>query len=439
MGVVNAERELLDDAKEHIFVARMDKTGFTGPVLESGEGSVVRDVNGKEYLDFNSGQMCSAHGHRHPRIVRAIKDACDQLIHASSSFFNVQEIKLAKKLAGVLVPPLKRSFFLESGSDSNEAAMAIAKRYTGGYEIASPHVSFHGMSESTRGVTYSTWHKGYGPYPVGTYAMMAPYCYRCPIGLQYPSCKIACLDGAFDVLDAQAAGPVAAVITEPLFSAGGVVEPPLGWLPKLMAKCRERGILLILDEAQTGLAKLGSMWAFQRENVVPDLLTMSKHFGGGISISAVSMSDEIADKVQSTGFVHGHSHTSDPLACAAASASLDLTVEEDLPTKAAELGAYWRSHLDELQSSHEIIGDIRGRGLLQGIELVRDRETKEPAFDAGRKIEAECIDTGLFFSVRRGGSVLRFVPPWSTTPAQFDNAAEILDRALHKVGQSSKD
>lgn len=438
MQTESREEDLLHDAKEHILVARMDKKGISGPVLERGEGSIVWDVNGKEYLDFNSGQMCSALGHRHPRVVHAIKEACDTLIHASSSYFNVQEIGLAKKLASILVPPLKRSLFLESGADSNEAAVSIAKRYTGGYEVASPQLSFHGMTDSTRAVTYATWHKGYGPYSVGTYALMAPYCYRCPIGLKYPSCNIACLDGAFNVLDSQADGQVAAVITEPIFSAGGVIEPPLGWLTKLKRKCRERGILLILDEAQTGLAKLGTMWAFQRENVVPDIVTMSKHFGGGVSISAVTTTDEIADQVQSTSFIHGHSHTSDPIACAAAHASLDVMTDENLPAKAAELGGYWRRHLEQLQARHELIGDVRGRGILQGIELVKDRETKEPAYEAGYQIEADCLEDGLFFSVRRAGSVLRFVPPWTTTRVQFDKAAAMLDRALSRAEETAR-
>ena len=431
MQLSNAEAQYVEMAKEHIIMARMDKAEPSGPVLERAEGSIVWDVNGKSYIDFNSGQMCSALGHRAPRIVKAIKDACDTLIHASSSFFNVNDTTLAKKVASILPRPLKRSLFLDSGSDSNEAAMTAAKRYSGRYEIASPHVSFHGFSESARAVTFAGWHRGYGPYAPGTYAFMAPYCYRCPIGLKFPSCKIACLDGGFDVLDSQTDVGAAAAITEPLFSAGGVIDPPRGWLTKLKKKCRERGMLLILDEAQTGLAKLGKMWAFQREeDAVPDIVTMSKHFGGGISISAMSTTDEIADRIQGQGFIHGHSHSADPLACAAAIASVDMIVEDDLPTKAQEIGTYWNRHLRELASRHQLIGDIRGEGLLQGIELVKDRDTKEPAYEEGRIIERYCVDHGLFFSVRRGGSVLRFVPPWTTTREQFDRAAEILDEAL---------
>lgn len=409
----------------------MEPSRLEGPVFESGEGSVVRDVNGRAYLDFNSGQMCSALGHRPPAVVAAIKEAADTLIHASSMFFNVQEVRLGQKLSEILPAPLKRSIFLESGADSNETAISMAKAYTGRYEVASPHVSFHGLTDTTRALTYAGWHKGYGPFAPGLFAILAPYQYRCPVGLgKGTCCNMSCLDASFELLDAQTDGPLAAVITEPLFSAGGVIEPPDGWLGALKQKARERGALLIFDEAQTGLGKLGWMWGSEREGVVPDIITMSKHFGGGVSISAASTTDEIADGVQSRGFVTGHSHQNDPLTCAAAIASVNVIVGEDLPTKAQQIGRYWRARLDELAERHELIGDVRGRGLLQGIELVLDRSTKEPAFDAGRAIERHCVAAGLLFSVRRGGSVLRFVPPWTTTEEQMDSAAEILDAAL---------
>ncbi len=214
-----------------------------------------------------------------------------------------------------------------------------------------------------------------------------------------------------------------------LFSAGGVIEPPPGWLANLKRKCEERGALLILDEAQTGLGKLGTMWGFERDGVVPDILTVSKHFGGGISISAVITTDEIADAVEEKGFVFGHSHTSDPLACAAAAATIGTIVAEDLPNKAAELGKSWRARLEMLGRRHPIIGDIRGRGLLQGIELTT-HPVKESSRGIGYAIERQCLASGLLFSVRRNGTVLRFVPPWTTTEAQFDQAAHILDKAF---------
>jgi 2,2-dialkylglycine decarboxylase (pyruvate) len=427
------EQELLSSAQTHLFRARMDAKELTGPILERGAGSVVWDTTGKAYLDFNAGQMCSALGHNHPRIVAAIQDACQQLIHASSSLLNVKEIRLAEKLTSTVPDPLQKTFFLLSGSDANEAALAVAKKYTGHYEVASPHTSFHGLSESARAVTFTGWHQGYGPFAPGAFGMLAPYCYRCPVQHTFPQCELACLKASFELLDAECAAPPAAVITEPLFSAGGVIEPPVGWLPALKRMCEARGTLLVLDEAQTGLAKLGSMWAFEREGVIPDILTVSKHFGGGMTISAVVTSAEIEARVAAQGFVFMHSHTSDPLACGAGLASLELILEEKLWERAAKLGEYWQGHLQRLAKRYELIGDVRGRGLIQGLELVWDRERKTPAYDAGPQIAQICLQEGLLCSVRRGGSVLRFVPPFTTTESQCDQAADTLERAIQRV------
>ena len=427
------EAELLELARKYSFRSRIDTNSVSGPIMVWGRGSVIRDVNGKEYLDFNSGQMCSALGHNHPRIVQALQESGETLIHSHMSMFNDREIILAARLAEITPDGMDRSMFLTSGSDSNEAAMAIAKRYTGGYEIASPAVSFHGMNDSTRAVTFSGWHEGYGPYAPGHYPILAPYEYRCAYCKDRGGCDYTCLNTSFDLLDAQADGQLAGVITEPLFSAGGVIDLPEGWLRELKRKCEERGALLIIDEAQTGLAKLGSMWGFEHEGVVPDIFTISKHFGGGVAISATITTDEIEEKVSSTGLVVGHSHSNDPMPCNAAIASLDIIMEEILVDVSNRIGTYWREHLERLSQKHEIIGDIRGRGLLQGIELVTDRQTREPAYEQGRAIGRWCQENGLILSVRRKGSVFRFVPPFTTTETQIDQAAEILDQAISRA------
>ena len=427
------ESELLELARRYSFRSRMDRNGVTGPVFVWGRGSVVRDVNGKEYLDFNSGQMCAALGHNHPRIAQALAESARSLMHSHMTIFNDREIILAARLAEITPPGLNRSMFLTSGSDSNEAAMAMARRYTGGYEVASPVVSFHGMSDAARAVTFSGWRQGYGPYAPGNYPIIAPYRYRCAFCRQQPACDYTCLDTSFELLDAQADGRLAAVITEPLFSAGGVIEAPAGWLAELKARCARRGMLLILDEAQTGLAKLGTMWASEQEGVTPDIFTISKHFGGGIAISAAITTDAIEERAVDTGLVVAHSHSNDPLTCNAAIASLDIILEEGLTEVAAQLGRYWQGHLRELQGRHELVGDVRGRGLLQGIELVTDRETREPAYRQGREAGRRCLENGLICSVRRSGSVLRFVPPFTTSEAQMDLAAAILDDALAAV------
>ena len=429
---MNTEAQLLDAARRYSFGGRMDKSGG-GPIFVRGSGSEVEDINGKKYLDFNSGQMCAALGHNHPTITAAIKQACDTLIHAHSSHYNVPEIELAERLGKLMPEPLKKSMFLQSGADANEAAINIARKFTRGFEVASPHIGFHGMSDTTRALTFAGWHAGYGPLAPGTMAMVAPYCYRCPLRQTFPDCEYACLDTSFELIDAQTTSRPAAVLTEPLFSAGGVIEPPSGWLAELKQRCEARGMLLILDEEQTGLGKLGDMFAFEAEGVVPDIVTLAKHFGGGVCISAVITSAEIEERVTADEFIVTHSHSNDPLACAAGIASLDVVEQDRVPEKARKLGGYLKAKLQGLADRFELIGDVRGRGLLQGIELVHSRETKEPATDAGPRIAAHALREGLIFSVRREGSVLRFVPPATTTEAQIDHAMEILADALEVV------
>ena len=429
------ESQLLETARKYSFGGRMDKSGV-GPVFVRGSGSEVEDANGRRYLDFNSGQMCAWLGHNHPRIVEAVAEACSTLIHAHSSYYNDKEIELAERLGELLPDPLQKSMFLQSGADANEAAINIARKYTGGFEVVSPHVSFHGMSDTTRSLTYAGWHAGYGPPQAGTMAMLAPYCYRCPIGLEPETCEIACLDASFELIDAQTTSRPAAVLTEPLFSAGGVIEPPQGWLPTLRDKCHERGMLLILDEEQTGLGKLGSIFAFEDEGVVPDIITLAKHFGGGVCISSVSTSAEIEEAVVADEFIVTHSHSNDPLACAAGTATLDVVEHEDAPGKARRLGEYLKARLSDLADRFDLIGDVRGRGLLQGIELVRDRQHKEPATEEGRKIAERCLENGLIFSQRRGGSVLRFVPPVTTSKDQIVSAIDILSDAIVETNKT---
>jgi 2,2-dialkylglycine decarboxylase (pyruvate) len=427
---MDSEAELLARARRYSFRARMDKGEIAGPVFVSGQGSEVEDVTGKRWLDFNSGQMCAALGHNHPTITAAIREACDTLIHAHSSYFNVQEIQLAERLGRIMPPGLEKSLFLQSGSDANEAAVMIARQFTGGYEVASPHVSFHGMSDTARSLTFAGWHQGHGTLPAGSYAIVAPYCYRCPLRQTFPACNYACLDTSFELIDAQSAGRPAAVLTEPLFSAGGVIEPPPGWLKRLQELCRERGMLLILDEEQTGLGKLGTMFACDAEGVVPDMITVAKHFGGGISISAVTTTAAIEEKVVESGFINTHSHSNDPLACAAGIASLDVIEGEDMPAKARAIGDRFKGHLGALAQRYEQIGDVRGRGLLLGIELVEDRHSRKPAYALGQAVYRYCFERGLIFSQRRQGSVLRFVPPMTTSEAQLDRAAQLLDDAF---------
>lgn len=429
-----SEAELRDLAEQYSLAHRPDRSPKEAPILKEAHGSVVVDVNGKEYLDFNSGEMCAALGHNHPRIAAAVAEAAETISNSSNTFYSVYEIQLAAKIGRMSPEPLKKSVFHGSGCESIEAAMTMAKKATDGYEIMSPHASYHGLSEVPRSVTHAGWRNKIGPFAPGSYAMFAPYCYRCPIGKTFPSCELACVDASFELFDAESTGHQAAVITEPLFSAGGVIEPPPGWMKRVEDRCDERGMLLVLDEAQTGLGKLGTTYAFQQEpGVTPDIVAISKHFGGGITISAVITSKEIEGRLRQSGYQINHSHDADPLACRAGIESLDIIEDENLGERAKEIERYFKAHLRRLADEFEIIGDVRGKGLINGIELVKSRDSKEPYYAAGDKLRKACLSRGLYFTLRRKGSVLRFVPPFSTTNAQLDRAAEILRSALKEL------
>jgi 2,2-dialkylglycine decarboxylase (pyruvate) len=423
-----SEQEWLKRAERWCFRARLEGPHWDGPVFERGEGSLLWDVEGKEYLDFNSGQICGVLGHAHPRIAEAVAEAARKLVHASAHFYNTAEIELAERLGLTLPEGLNRVFFGLSGSDGTEAAMGVAKAATGRYEVASPHVSFHGFSEGPRALSFAVWGERHAPPPPGNFALMAPYCFRCPVRHTFPGCELACLDGSLAVLDTETAGSLAAIITEPLPSAGGVIVPPEGWLARVKEACEQRDALLILDESQTGLAKLGTMWGFEHDGVVPDLITVSKHFGGGVPISAVVATDEVEQRAIENGFIYAHSHSADPLGCTAALATLDVIEEDGLVERSAQLGDYWQARVAELQAQHPEIVDVRGRGVLQGIELGADDAS--PAGELGHAVGKHCLEQGLLFSVRRGGSVFRFTIPFTTSEEQLDRAAAMLDAAF---------
>ena len=408
-----------------------------GPILARAQGSLIWDTEGREYLDFNAGQMCSALGHNNPRVTRAINEAASTLTHASSVYYNVPQVRLAARIAEIVDPPLSRSLFIQSGADSNEVAVLLARRCTGRAGIGAFHLGFHGYSEQTRAMSFCAASPGYyGPSMPDIHAIPTPYAYRAE-GAEDGDERWwrALLQTGLELLDVQCPGNLAGVIVEPLVSAGGCIELPPGFLAALRDGVHARGGLLILDEAQTGLAKLGAMFAYQQEGVVPDIMTLSKHFGGGMALSAVVTSDEIAAKATVGGMSFGHSHSSDPIACAAGLASLEEIVEEDLPARARAIGAAWRERIGDLQQRYPLIGDIRGRGTIQGVELVRDRATKEPASEQARAIVRAAIANGLLFSLRGPhGNVLRFVLPFTTTEAQIDRALGIVGDAIRDTG-----
>ncbi|MEC7303911.1 MAG: aminotransferase class III-fold pyridoxal phosphate-dependent enzyme, partial [Pseudomonadota bacterium] len=351
------------------------------PVIAKSEGRTVWDTDGKAYLDFQSGQMGAALGHQHPRMVKRITATMESLMHSSNTMLNVPRLRLHEKLGKILPRPLEKSVFLVSGSDSIEASIDLARKATGGLDIIGLHAGLHGStSYVTRSVSFNWDRRKHAAVAPHTGSVLTPYCYRCPLGLKFPKCEIQCLTASLELADANFTAQPAGFISESVLSAGGIIVPPEGYLNRVKAECDERGMELIMDEAQTGLGKTGKLFGFQHEpGLKPGIIALSKHFGGGLPISAVCTTADVAKRAVGRGYFATRSHATDPLLCAAGEESLDIVFEEDMPGKAAQIERWIKSAFRKMAKEFEWIGDIRGRGVLLGIELVADRQTKAPA------------------------------------------------------------
>jgi 2,2-dialkylglycine decarboxylase (pyruvate) len=328
--------------------------------------------------------------------------------------------------------------FLSTGAEANEAALRMSKLFSGKFEVVGLTRSWHGVTAGASAHTYAAGRRGHGPTTPGAFAIPAPYEYRCPIRHCDGDCDCTCLEAGFELFDQASVGAPAAVLAEPVLSAGGVIVPPRGYFTRMAELCAERGMHLVLDECQTGLGRLGALYGFEVYDVVPDFLVLSKTLGGGVPISAVITTPEIEERCFELGFVHVTSHVSDPLPAAAAEAVLDVVLSDDLPGAARQRGDRLMRALRELQTRHESIGDVRGMGLLVGVELVEDRETRAPADALGRALTEECLRCGLSMNLVRGqsagsASCLRMAPPLTVSDDEIDLAIRVIDEALTTV------
>jgi 2,2-dialkylglycine decarboxylase (pyruvate) len=408
---------------------------FFGETVVRAEGSWLETASGRRVLDFTAGQICATIGHNHPRVIEAIRRACDEVIHLNAWMLSPPVLELAGALVATLPPALSRAMFLSTGGESIEAAVRMAKLHTGGFEVLSLTRSWHGLTGGAAALTLAGGRRGYGPPLPGAFALPAPYAYRCPIRHCDGACDCACLEAGFELYDQASVGAPAALVAEPVLSAGGVIVPPPGYFARLLELCEEREMMLVLDECQTGLGRLGTMYGFEAFGVVPDFLVLSKTLGGGVPIGATVTSEAIEAECHARGFMHITSHVSDPLPAAAALAVLEVVAEEDLAGRAARQGERLLGHLRALQARHEAVGDVRGMGLLCGIELVEDRDTRAPAEALGLALTAECETRGLSINLVRGGTggaanCLRMAPPLTISDDEVDLAAEILDASL---------
>lgn len=428
--------EVWADADRHL--VRYGGGMFTPEIIERAAGSFVFTADGRKILDFTSGQMSAILGHSHPEIVATVQRQVATLDHLYSGMLSRPVVELARRLAATLPAPLEKALLLTTGAESNEAALRMAKLVTGKHEILSFARSWHGMTHAAASATYSAGRKGYGPVAPGNFAIPVPDSYRPGVTAADGSLDWRReLDLAFDLIDAQSTGSLAACLVEPILSSGGIVEPPPGYFAALRDKCRERGMLLILDEAQTGLCRTGTWYAFERDGIVPDILTLSKTLGAGLPLAAVLTSTEIEQEAYDRGFLFFTTHVSDPLVAAVGNTVLDVLTRDRLDERARSLGTFLRDGLLEIATRHPVVGDIRGRGLLAGVELVvDDGETEHTSDELGARVTRRCLELGLHMNIvqlRGLGGVFRIAPPLTATEEELSLGLAILDQAIGDV------
>ncbi len=323
---------------------------FSPEIISRAAGSWLFTESGRKILDFTSGQMSAILGHSHPDIVATVQHGIATLDHLFSGMLSRPVVDLARRLADSLPDPLEKVLLLTTGAESNEAALRMAKLVTGRFETVSFSGSWHGMTAGAAGATYSSGRHGYGPVAPGNFAIPTPHAYR--PDFVHPDGTFDWrrqLDHAFTMIDAQSVGSLAACLVEPILSSAGIIEPPPGYLAALQVKCRERGMLLILDEAQTGLCRTGDWYAFQRDGVVPDILTLSKTLGAGLPLAAVVTSAEIEQTARDRGYLFFTTHVSDPLVAAVGNTVLDVLQRDDMTAVVAQRGAQLRAGLLDIQ------------------------------------------------------------------------------------------
>jgi 2,2-dialkylglycine decarboxylase (pyruvate) len=387
----NNDAAFWHNARQHLI--RYGGT-FEPMIIERAQGSFVYDADGRAILDFTSGQMSAVLGHSHPEIVSVISEYAGKLDHLFSGMLSRPVVDLATRLADITPDGLDRALLLSTGAESNEAAIRMAKL-----------------------------------------AIPAPFLYRPRFERDGHYDYLAELDYAFDLIDRQSSGNLAAFIAEPILSSGGIIELPEGYMAALKRKCEERGMLLILDEAQTGVGRTGTMFACQRDGVTPDILTLSKTLGAGLPLAAIVTSAQIEERAHELGYLFYTTHVSDPLPAAVGLRVLDVVQREGLVARANVIGDRLRRGLLDLMERFECIGDVRGRGLLLGMEIVKDRRTKEPADGLGAKITRECMNLGLSMNIVQlpgMGGVFRIAPPLTVAEEEIDLGLELLGEAIRR-------
>ena len=404
---------------------------------ESARGALVKDVTGQEFVDFSGGIGVQNIGHCHPKVVAAIREQAEKLIHTC---FHVMMyppyVELAERLCALTPGSFpKMALLVNSGAEAVENAVKIARCATGRPGVIAFEAGYHGrtllgMSLTSKAKPYKS---GFGPFAPEIYRMPYAYCYRCPIGRNYPGCGVACADLLDDFfVNHVSADNVACLVVEPIIGEGGFITPPPEYFPKLAAICQKYGIVFIADEIQSGMGRTGKLFAMEHWGIEPDIVTVAKSLAAGLPLSGVVGRSELMDAPPVGGL--GGTYGGNPLACRAALAVLDVIAEEGILDKAVQLGDRVRSQFELWQRQYEIIGEVRGKGPMLALELVKDRTTKVPAADEAKNLSAYCHEHGLILlSCGSYGNVIRTLMPLVITDQELERGLSIMEDGLKAI------
>ncbi len=401
-------------------------------VTDRGSMQYIWDLEGRRYLDFFGGILTISVGHANPKVTTKIKAQVDRLQHTSTLYPNEAIVALAEKLAQITPGALQKSFFSNSGTEANEAAILLARMATGSFDIVALRHAYAGSSQLAKAVTgQAPWRKA-AVISVGISHAINPYCYRCPLGLAYPDCGVACANDVENLIQTGTSGHIAAFIAEPIQGVGGFITPPPEYFKIVFKIVKKYGGLFIADEVQTGFGRTGKKWfGIEQWEVTPDVITCAKGMANGSPVGATITTAELADSFQGLTI---STFGGNPVTSVAARATMEVIEEENLLENAHTVGNYFRSKLEELKEKHPLIGDVRGMGLMQALELVKDRKTKEPAPEATVQVMERARDNGLL--IGKGGlygNTLRLSPMLNIGKADVDEAIRLLDKSFSEV------
>jgi 4-aminobutyrate aminotransferase-like enzyme len=398
--------------------------------FESGHGVTLTDVDGNTYIDFSSGIYVTGLGHCHPKITEAVQKAAGQLMNAHD-FSTPIKMQLAEKMAEIAMgsgeTKLSGMQLYDSGSAAVEAGLRVMRAATGRLEFIGFHRDFHGKTMGAVGL--ARLDASQGLRAPGFFLVPRGNCFHCPFRQQYPACKLMCVDFVRTVIQEETAGRVAGIVLEPIQGWAGSVVPPEGWIQGIGALCREKGILLMADEVLTCMARTGKMFAMQHWDTVPDVMTLGKGFGNGFPVTAMLVSEKYKESVEKISA--STSYGGNPMACAAALASIEVIEEEQLCERSARLGEIMLQQMRKMAATYNIVGDVRGKGCLLGIELVKDKLTREPFDEAGRLVYQKAFRKGLAWIP--AGSVLRMSPPMIMEDAIALKGLSIIEEAISET------